>query len=147
MKKLLALVPVVLLIGCGLTDRKGGDGSDAVMEGLSTSEWIQLLKSTDEQKRTKAIGVLAENSKTDNSVWNEVMKALKGDDSELRVGACEVFGTMGWHAEEAFDVLKSMLNDKDRRVNMAAGVAMAQINPRKAAAVGIPESVLTKKRR
>src|SRR5262245_56424192 len=142
MRKLAFTTALVLTIGCGPTNRPGGDGAEAIMEGQPASYWVQQLKSTDPQTRATAVRLLKENGVKDNSVWNEIMGALKGNDPELQLGACEVFGHMGWDAEDAFEALKARLNDKDTRVGMAAGIAMAKINPEKAAQAGVPRSIL-----
>jgi hypothetical protein len=136
MKKLLLGLTVVLLAGCG--DRKGGEGREAVFGGQTTSYWIQQLKNKDQEKKKEAIRILVQNSVKDKTIMDDLMTAVKGDDNELRRGVCEVFGAMGWDApEEAFSTLETMLRDNDSKVAVAAGAAMRQINPKKAAAAGV----------
>jgi HEAT repeat protein len=146
MKKSMLLLSLLLLsTGCGPTNRPGGEGTEAIMEGKPASYWVQQLKNSDPQIRATAIGLLVKHGKEDNSVWNEIMGALKGNDPELQVGACEVFGQMGLDGRDAFEVLKSKLNDPNTRVNMAVGIAMAKIDADEAAKAGIPRSILKQK--
>jgi HEAT repeat protein len=146
MKKITVLLSLLLfLTGCGPTNRPGGDGLEAVIESQPASYWVQQLKSTDPQLRATAIGLLVKHGKDDNSVWNAIRDALEGKDPELQVGACEVFGQMGWDAKDALEMLKAKLNDPNTRVNMAAGIAMAKIDPDAAAKAGVPRSILRQK--
>jgi HEAT repeat protein len=145
MKRLVLLICVLALAGCGATNRPGGDDKEAIMEGQPASYWVQQLKNPDPQIRATALRLLVQHGKDDNSVWNEIKHALDGKDPELQVGACEVFGEMGWDAKDAFEALKAHLNDNNTRVGMAAGIAMARIDPDRAAQAGIPRSILKQK--
>lgn len=147
MKQLALFISIVVATGCGPTNRPGGDGKEAIIDDQPASYWVQQLKSTDPQRRATAVRLLVEHGPKDNSVWNEIMGALKGNDPELQLGACEVFGHIGWNAEDAFEALKAQLNNKDTRIGMAAGIAMAKINPEKAAQAGVPRSILKQEKR
>jgi HEAT repeat protein len=143
MKKLLG-ISLVLLAGCGTSDRPTGTAGGAIMSGHTTSEWIQDLKSPDAEKRKLAVTVLRDHARTDLGVREELLQALKSDDSDIKVGVAGVFAAMGWDGEDALPNLKVMYLDKDERVSNAAVEAIRTIDEKELPKIGVSRGKIAK---
>lgn len=137
MKKLIGCLLAVVAAGCGTSDRPGGSAGEAVMKGQTTSQWIQQLKDPDADKRKFATTLLRDHARTDLTVREELLEALKAGDSEIKIGVAGVFAAMGWDGGDAIPALKVMYLDTDNRVSMAAVEALRKIDDRELPKIGV----------
>ena len=142
---------LLLLVGCGPKNQAGEGGREAVIDGKGTVEWIADLKSGDDVTRKKAIRILSDKGKKDGTVRFDLLETVKGtngDDKNMRIGAAEALGLIGWDADEAFPHLKVMLpKEQDDDVARAVAQAMARIDEKEAAKLGIHTSSVNPKKK
>ncbi len=143
MRKLLGL-SLLLLAGCGSSDRPSGTAGGAIMKSQPTSYWIQELKNPDAEKRKFATTLLKDHAITDIGVRDEVLEALKSEDPDIRIGAAGVFAAMGWDGGDAMATLKVMYLDKDDRVSKAAVEAIRKIDEKELPKIGVSRGQIAK---
>lgn len=139
MKKLALLCLLALVPGCGKSDRQGKEGQEAMIQGRTTSDWIKQLGSTEETDRKEAVRILKQRGETDRTIIEQLEEAVKekNNNKELRMGAAEVLGQLGWNADLAKDTLIKTLPDKDVDVARAAAKALWDIDPATAKKHGV----------
>jgi len=139
MKKLALFVLLILLTGCGKSDRQGKEGQEAMIQGRTTSDWIKQLGSKEETDRKQAVNILKQRGDTDRTIIELLDEAVKdkNNSKELRMGAAEVLGKLGWNADLAKDTLIKTLPDKDGDVAAAAARALWDIDPATAKKHGV----------
>jgi HEAT repeats len=141
MRKLLGL-SLLLLTGCGTSDRPSGTAGGAIMKGRTTSEWIQALKDPDAETRKLAVTVLRDHGRKDQGVREEMLEALKGNDPEIRIGVAGVFGELGWDGGDAMETLKLMYRDDNKKVSDAAVAAIRKIDSRELPKIGVSRGII-----
>ncbi len=97
----------------------------------STDQLIQDLNSTQEKDRIVAVRLLQLREGDATKVVPALIKALKGQETDVRISAAIGLGYFGEEAKEAIPALQEAEHDRDRRVREAAGVALSRIDPEK----------------
>ncbi len=96
----------------------------------STEQLIRDLDSTQEKDRIVAVRLLQLREGDATKVVPALIKALKGQETDVRISAAIGLGYFGEEAKEAIPALQEAEHNRDRRVREAAGVALSRIDPK-----------------
>lgn len=113
MRKLVATACLaLLLLGCENPLRE-----EAMIEGVSTSGWVEMAKDDDVEVRRKAVEVLGElgPTETDQTV-PALAEAVADSDAHVRLLALRSIGRLGGKARAAQPAVGKAITDKNKIV-------------------------------
>ncbi len=113
----------IVLVGLAILLLTNGCGKNSVDELITDSQ------SSDPKKRMIAVRLLQKRQEDAQRAVPALIRALKDEESDIRLSAAIGLGYYGDKAKEAIPALSALTQDKDQRMREAATKAIERIDP------------------